>query len=317
MKASNYSAFVPSGTPHMEGPVTLLEPGEIPAPQDGLYSGETLEAIRAIERGSYALLPGSFDMKSLDIVEIGGTALFNELPDLGRTRENNKSGLEFGQLLVSSPFGDERVELVAQKPFEHPREAATEFSLSSHFSSRNSQPTFRTFKPLGFSRLDDGTLGMLTKYEHGVRSLDNVFLNPEFEDSATVVHRAVGKCAYLLASMHAEGYTHGDAQVKNMFVSNFDQIFIADLVSLRPFPHNNGETKVLPTSIQIDRDLNTLIHSMQQAEDGKRELPPQIREMFALIYTSIVNAPKSEVPEDIRKSHNQIGEFFDPDYIAS
>lgn len=297
--------------------MTVFEPGDIIAPQEELYTVQTIEAIRSIERGSYALLPGSFGDDMIDVVEMDSTALFNEVPDLGRTRENNKSGLEFGQLLLQTPLGDERAELVAQKPFSLPREAATEFSLSRYFSTRGNQPTFQTFQPLGFSRLDDGTFGMITKYEHGVRSLDNVFMNPEFDDNAAIIGRAVGKCAYLLASIHAEGYTHGDAQVKNMFVSNFEQAFIADLESMRPFPHSAGETKVMPTEVQINHDLNTLIDSMSRVDGGRRELPHDMRELFTIIYYSIVNSPKSEVPQDIRKSMGQIREYFDPGYIAS
>lgn len=308
---NSYSSLIASGTPRMEGPVTMFEPGQIRAPQDELYTVETLEAIRDLERGTYALLPDAFGADTLNTVEMGCTALFNEVGDLGKTRDDSRHMVEFGQLLLLSVFGEERSELVAIKPFDLPREAATEYSLTHHFSHTENQRIFRTFEPKGFARMEDGTFGMITKYEHGVRSLDNVFLNPEFDDNSPVIERAIGKCAYLLAAMHSEGYTHGDAQVKNMFVSNFDRVFIADLESTRPFPHNSGHIKEMPTEVQIDRDLNTLIHSMRRKEGGVRELSSRTSDMFGIIYTTIVSSPKSEVPVEIRKSMSRISEFFD------
>lgn len=316
MIGGTYSALIPSGNPGMEGPVSVLYPDDTISPQEELYTVAMLEAIRSIERGTFALVP---DALGREVIEDSVcTALFNELPELARTRQNSAHEVKFGQLVVKSMFGEERSEFVAAKQFEMPADIATEFSLSRYFSAPDERP-FSTFKPVGIARDSKGRFEMLTKYEHGVRSLDNVFLNPEFEDEAILIMRMVGKCAFLLGSIHSEGYTHGDAQAKNMFVSNnHERVFVADLESMRPFPMSHGHPIEGRIENQVNRDLVTLVDSMRRSEHGVRDFTAQSKEMFALIYSSIVNSQQSKLPKTIRKSILDIKDYFNnPDSPAA
>jgi hypothetical protein len=143
---------------------------------------------------------------------------------------------------------------------------------------------------------------------HGVRSFDNVFMNPDILDNSRILHRAIGRCAYLLGSIHAQGFTHGDAQVKNMFENNSDKIFIADLRSVKPFPTRVGSEHMLNS--RVNHDLSELVRTMREVKGGKRELPPDAAEQFSLIYHSITNAPTSEVPDSSQKSIGEVIELF-------
>lgn len=302
-----FSVRVPTGIVLAEGPVGLLDPHDMLSPEDTIVSKDLRKAIKDIEPTSFGLVDGGIDREVLATAQ---DALFNELPDLGLTRDESANDVRFGQLIVHSMFGDERAELAALKPFQTVNKAAHEFSLSRYFSSEEKRHGFRTFVPLGIARLATGEYGLLTKYEHGVLSLDNVLWNPEHRLQSTIVDRAIGKCAFILGSLHAAGWTHGDAQVKNMFVSNHDEVFVGDLESTQPFTRTHDTPNEQAIHTGIEDDLRTLVDSLTSRRDDDEKLSTETSYLFSLIYTAITTSPNSAIPLDVRKQQSEVREFF-------
>lgn len=293
-----YSVFVPSGTVVLEGAVDMLEPYDTVDPISRVVTKELLNEINGVETGTFKLVATSIDM---DVLGIPKSALLNELTDLSQTRRQSSKGVLFGQLIVRSVFNEERAALVALKPFKTAKEAAHEFSLGRYFRGAGKSHGFRTFEPLGIARQADGKFGMLTLYDHGVRSLDNEVWNPANALNSIAVSRAIGKAALVIASMHASGWTHGDAQIKNIYASNHQELFIADLESTQPFKHKHGNPVVTEIERSIEHDIRSLAMSLPNGR-GHEEVPEELLDMFSTFYTTIIRNPKSEVPEELRKS---------------
>ena len=304
---SPFSAQIPTGIVLAEGPVNLMIPHDTLAPEDEIVTPDLLSEVKKTEIDTFNLLEGSFDPEILGSAE---SCLFNEIPDLALTRQESAQGVRFGQLIVRSFFGDERTELSSLKPYATPRAVAHEFSLARYFLGAGRSHGFRTFTPQGVARLSSGEFALLSVYEHSVRSLDNIFWNPEHKITAPIITRALGKSAYLMGVLHAAGWTHGDAQVKNMFVSNHQEVFIGDLVRMKPFKHKNGRPVESQIANCIDDDLLTLGGSFVARREDGRQLSEEQLDLFNLIYTGIVNSPKSAVPIEIRKSWPQIKELL-------
>ncbi len=109
---------------------------------------------------------------------------------------------------------------------------------------------------------------------------------------------AVGKCAFLLGSMHVEGFAHSDAQVKNMFVSNHLQPFIADFEKLRVFRKRNGQYDPFDAHDKAQSDLLTLSSSIHHARPELFDEAPYLAEIiFGIVYTAIISktAPEGRV----------------------
>ena len=294
-----YSAQISTGIVLIDGPVLSMEPHDTLAPEDSIVTRDLLDEIKSLEPDTFTLLPGAVDK---EILEVAVQGIFNEIPDLSLTRNESVHEVRFGQLIVRSYFGDERTELSSLKPFEAAGDAAHEFSLARYFTGAGKSHGFRTFEPQGVARLSTGEYAVLTKYEHSVRSLDNIFWNPDVDLTGQLAVRALQETARLLGSLHAAGWTHGDAQIKNMFVSNYDEMFIADLESMKPFKHKNGRLVEQQVSYSIDDDLRKLGSSITDKRSNGEELSLEQYEMFSLIYTGIVISPRSAVPKDIRKN---------------
>ena len=304
---SSFSVKVPTGIVLAEGPVAVMTPYDTLAPEDTIVSSELKQAVQSVETDSFLILPTVIDK---EVLETAALCLFNELPDLAITRQESKHQVRFGQLIVQSYLGEERAELSALKPHNTANTVAHEFSLSRYFMGTGQSHGFRTFEPQGMARLASGEYALLSKYEHGVRSLDNVFWNPEHDNNPGLITRAIGKTAYLLGALHAAGWTHGDAQVKNMFVSNYQEVFIADLESMRPFKHKNGRLVEQQIDHSINDDLRTLCKSYNSHRDDLEQPTEEQVDLFSLIYTGIVNNPRSAVPIELRKTSSRLKDII-------
>lgn len=304
---SYYSARIPGGHVILDGPIQRLDIPDNSTPEKQVVKPELLSSIKAIEPGSFALLKGSFMEQDLDY---GTSALFNVVEGLERTRQESAHEVEFGQLILTGFHGEEHPQLAALKPFDTPKEAAHELAVARYFMKEGRHHNFHTFEPLGVVRLEDGKFGVLSKYEHSVKSLDTVFWNPEHDQNVPVLRRALGRCATVLASTHAAGWTIGDAQVKNFFTSPIDEIFIADLESVKPFTQKNGVINEQATSGAIDSDMHTLFGSLDSRREEKRDHQAAIMDIFSLIYTSITHAPQSQVPATARRTTRDIVDIY-------
>ena len=300
---SPYSAQIPTGIVLAEGAVAVLNPYDTLEPQETVVTNELLKFIRESETDTFYVVPGAVDS---DILESSASCLFNEIPDLSLTRQDSVHHVRFGQLIIKTFFGDERSELTSFKPHRSAATLAHEFSLARYFMGAGKVHGFRTFRPQGFTRLSSGEFALLSQYDHGVRSLDNVFYNPEHTLSSPLVARALGKTAFLLGALHAAGWTHGDAQVKNLFVSNHQEVFIADLESMQPFKHKSGSLIEAAVTRSVDDDLRTLGKSFVAQRDIGEQISEEQLDLFHLIYSGIVNSPKSALPYDLRKSCSDV-----------
>lgn len=317
---SDYSVRVWAGTVLAEGTVAEMIPHDMSSPEGAVVTKGLLKEVKNTEVGVFKLVPGSFDP---EIINLGidsippATAIFNELADLALTRQESVHNVQFGQLIVNSYFGDERAELAALKPFDTAQQAAHELSLSRYFLGIGNTHGFSTFEALGIVRLSTGKYGLLTKYDHGVRSLDNVVWNPENELSArtTTVARAIGKSAYVLAAMHSAGWTHGDPQIKNMYASNHEKPFIGDLESMQSFKRDkSGRPDQFAIEKYVDGDIRKLAGSLTARRERGIELPEDLIQLFSLIYLGIVNSPQSAVPAAIRKTTKDLRTLLKDQY---
>lgn len=305
-----YSVLVPSGIVVLEGAVGIMEPYDTIDPKNKVVTRELLQEVSEVEAGTFSLVANSIDM---DILGMPASALINELTDLSKTRRESSKGLLFGQLIVRSVFNEERAALVALKPFKTAKEAAHEFSLGRYFKGAGKSHGFRTFEPLGIARLENGKFGLLTSYDHGVRSLDNEVWNPANALNSIAVSRAIGKAALVIASMHASGWTHGDAQIKNIFASNHQELFIADLESTQPFKQKHGNPVIPEIERSIEHDIRALAMSLPNGR-GHEVVPDELLDMFSTFYTTIIRNPKSEVPEELRKSSKYFMQLMQSQY---
>jgi hypothetical protein len=304
-----FSVRIPSGNLVQAGPVEIFQPPII-EPEDEIVSKELLREFKQMAPGSFKLI------KSAWTEAVGyenTTAELFEVPELGITRTESAHEVMLGQLIMQT-FVGEIPELVAMKPFDRAGDAAHELALSQYFSGPDRPTGFNTFNPLGICRLETtGQYGVITKYAHGTVSLDNIVWNPEYDDKSVVVTQALGKSALMLASMHAAGWTHGDAQIKNIFRSNQDEVFIADLESTRPFKQIKsriGELDTFEVEASINHDLRALLESLDARSDEARDFTDGINVIFSLIYSSIVSSPQSMVPRELRKSPNDIAKLY-------
>lgn len=304
-----FSVQIPSGTVLLEGPVSQFSPVENPAPQEKVVLAELVDQFKDTEIGSFQLIKGAFQSSDVDYAS---SVLFNELPELGLTRRESFNEVRFGQLILRSVFGEERAELAAMKSFTGVKKATHEFALARYFNGRNGRSHgFRTFEPLGLARQPTGEYSIISKYEHGVISQDNVFDNPEHQPGSQAIMRALGRCATVLGSIHSEGWTHGDTQTKNFFVSNFHELFIADLESMKPLRLRHGDVDELSAREVIDSDLMTLFRSINARFKGERPHLDAVENTFGLIYASITSSSLSSVPREIRKTSADILELYD------
>ena len=105
---------------------------------------------------------------------------------------------------------------VAIKPLDIPSLAAQELRTATDINSHDQRRL--TFQPIGFANIgrSDGSsnLSIITEFEEGVTSFDNVLYESEKLDDSTVAW-ALGCAARGLIILHGLGYEHGDYQVQN------------------------------------------------------------------------------------------------------
>lgn len=306
---NNFSVRVSSGESIQSGPVEVFQPA-IVDPDQRIVNKELIEHFKDESDWSFKLIE---DAWTTDIIGYANTtAEFIKLPDLEKTRKESAHEVMMGQLIVSTMVG-EIPELVAIKPFEHVKNAAHEFALARYFSGNNRPFGFNTFAPLGICRLEEtGKYGVMTKYEHGTISLDNIFWNPEYDANSLIVQQSLGKAALTLGSLHAAGWTHGDAQAKNIFRSNKDEVFVADLESTAPFARIKGRDQFdeLSVGIAVDHDIQRFFKSLHERADDEHDFTDGISTFFSMIYTGITSSPQSRLPNGLRKNHGDIAKDY-------
>lgn len=151
-----------------------------------------------------------------------------------------------------------------------------------------------TFRPVGFLRQPDTKLAVLTQFDEGVTSFDNTLWEKDYIPTKREVEWALSCAAASLVFLHANGYTHGDFQVKNTAYSGASlQSRIIDTTSTKRSADINA----------FGDDISLYVESLgrfgQQNSHARRE---DVLEYFIEPYADSIEDifPKSK-QEDMRK----------------
>lgn len=193
-------------------------------------------------------------------IEFGDPSLHADaylIPEMSYGREESQRAVKFGQLVMRSKSQGERTELVAVKLMP-PQVAAREYHASEMIADRLMDLYGRrtTFENLGFYR-DKITksIGLVTRYEHGVQSADGVMWNRQQMPSSDQVADVFRKAANSLADLHGEALAgHGDAQPKNIASDSRGARFI-DLEDAVDFRTPDGSVDIRRAKNIITDDL--------------------------------------------------------------
>jgi hypothetical protein len=286
-----FSAEVASGEQLPVGEVRFMQDKatQPPARGRGFVARETRRSLSNMQGGDYLLLPGAFK----DVGRDGTTAHVNLHPQQGYTREASRNQVRFGQLVVNDPDSRERVELVAIKPLDTPGRAAREFGAMSVVNGLAAQGRMSpALTPLGFFRNpEDGRVALMTRYEHSVLTLDNLFWDPNFTPTERISRAALGHCAISLGELHSNGIAHTDAQIKNIAADN-NGIRYVDLEGVQELAMASGHVDAFAAKRLIEIDVRDCLESLNgHAAD-------YIEESFVPIYRDIVTQPSSLVPAE-------------------
>ena len=152
--------------------------------------------------------------------QLSNTAHLTVRPDYSEGRRESFFGVWFADMTIHGKGGSEDDTLarqpVAIKPLDIPSLAAQELRTATDINSHDQRRL--TFQPIGFANIgrSDGSsnLSIITEFEEGVTSFDNVLYESEKLDDSTVAW-ALGCAARGLIILHGLGYEHGDYQVQN------------------------------------------------------------------------------------------------------
>lgn len=297
---TQYSAEWP-GSRGPEGSTYFVPKDSIIAePRDKGFAASALtNDVRSIGAGEFLL----FDTPYAVIAEDNDTkAHFNEIPELGLSRQRSAQGVIFGQLIVSSEMERQAVDHVAIKPYNLARAAVQE---AGALHVVNGLITGRTrplsFEPLGFYQFPDGKqTGLITRYDASVQTQDNLFWNPDVEPTEPEARRAFHHAAVALSALHSQSLAHRDAQAKNIARDNLG-VRIVDLTDLRRMTEDNAREDVVD---DIGKYVTSLTHVDDVDGDRDRTFSRDYTKVFidtfVPIYRTGIMAPTSRLPEVAR-----------------
>ena len=224
--------------------------------------------------------------------QLSNTAHLTVRPDYREGRRESFFGVWFADMTIHGKGGSEDDTLarqpVAIKPLDIPSLAAQELRTATDINSHDQRRL--TFQPIGFANIgrSDGSsnLSIITEFEEGVTSFDNVLYKSEKLDDGTVAW-ALGCAARGLIILHDLGYEHGDYQVQNTAYDTGLQPRIIDITSSKK--RNNPR--------DFTGDLKTYIGSLSYFDTRKpvasRE---QILDCFLAPY-------REEIPNMFPRGH--------------
>lgn len=194
--------------------------------------------------------------------QLSNTAHLTVRPDYSEGRRESFFGVWFADMTIHGKGGSEDDTLarqpVAIKPLDIPSLAAQELRTATDINSHDQRRL--TFQPIGFANIgrSDGSsnLSIITEFEEGVTSFDNVLYKSEKLDDGTVAW-ALGCAARGLIILHDLGYEHGDYQVQNTAYDTGLQPRIIDITSSKKRNNPRDFTGDLKTYIGSLSDLDT------------------------------------------------------------
>ncbi len=162
------------------------------------------------------------------------------IPKLEAGRQNSRHEVQFGQLHIAGDSTHPIAELVATKYLNRvaaPRELHASLEVNRRFGDNMS------FQPIGFVRQPNtDKIGYLTRYEHGVLTLDNILWN--MESGTQLREEALGFAGLWLASLHNHKIIHGDAQAKNIAYDSSQKLRYIDLEGAQVYDADDPMSRI-------------------------------------------------------------------------
>lgn len=243
------------------------------ADESRLTDERLLGAVREMERDSLLLVKKEFTT----VDDVGLEAAFIEDEELALGREASVNEVRFGQMMLHSMFDHERPELIAAKPFRRPKDALHELAVSAYLNKATRRQ--HAFQPIGLWRNDRGMFHLLTRYEHAVITYDSVLWAEKEVEPESLAPGAIAKALRMsmfgLGQLHTLGFSHGDAQIKNLGADSQKVRFI-DLQNSRVFPrtHATAPLDVIATKDRVNSDIETLLRSSFEVLDNVPVVAP-------------------------------------------
>ncbi len=131
-------------------------------------------------------------------------------------REASYHEVEFGNLTLTFDDGEAATMPIAVKPYP----GWAEYAVHEYAATQiiNDSGFIESFKPLGFLVDYQGNIFYLTHFEEQVTSLDNIDWRKSADDRMfehITNLEGLERAAYTLGRLHANGFVHRDAQIKN------------------------------------------------------------------------------------------------------
>lgn len=316
-------------------------PGSDQFPQFEIFTGrhqiplrcdfyiEDAEELMRTTRNTFLFGPEQASALGLSKAMLDATD-FTERLDWAETREDSRQGVYFGELTFYKADGDEKTVHVACKPFSsvtHRARALHEYVAYDLFSK---DARIKSFTPLGIWMDEEGRATLLTYFEEDVISLDNFDWGKTEEDPLKDhidLFTALKRAAFSLGLLHIKGYTHRDAQIKNMAVDRRNGgVRLIDLTSLRRIyehkdPKTREETKDDWTRA-VYADLNKLVESVVQKgyllNDDAEDVRSIIEATLLDVHLGLVRHPSTlaflfdEASRDVEMVRETIGDNIAP-----
>lgn len=137
-------------------------------------------------RADHLLLSPDFDAHDV----CNATLIIDD--QLGKSREESRTFVLFGQLAIDRSHDTPLNELVAVK-YTSPGLAVREFCASNSLASKG----LSVYRPLGFIGQEQTKhrVGLITSYNHSSYSLDNILWDPELFEQEKLRTAAIGAAA--------------------------------------------------------------------------------------------------------------------------
>lgn len=171
---------------------------------------ELLSQVKRLEVGQIALLSTVIPKYPLDHLIVR----CKKRSDYQEGRGDSINGVRFCDLTILDNKKPILTQPVAIKPYMTATSAVRDIKLMQDLSLHPDLPP--TFTPVGIKRDEDGEVAVLTRFEQGITSCDNIIEKhknhtmPE-KDAIFMLDIAL----LTIRSLHAHHLTYGDFQVKN------------------------------------------------------------------------------------------------------
>ena len=251
------------------GAVDYLKNKYIPnsetAAEHGFRNERLIRKLGSLTTGDLVLLPPEISgiQATIDDQHIRSHSL-NRVPGLERGRQHSRAEVAFGQLHMAQPEAGTITELVAVK-YVHPITASREFLAAKAVNERFGE--HKVYTPLGFIRAENTAggaqrVGVLSRYEHNVNTLENYLWNPNTPaETRRAMYQVAGRA---MAELHNHGFIHGDAQAKNFALDSHGTIRYLDTETYTDIRYSHDATidRLGDVSNMFNRKTLTLAPSL-------------------------------------------------------